>query len=209
MTTETLDPILVRNENVRRGRNLEYFTIGWNSLEAVVAIGAGLFAGSIALVGFGVDSVIESLSGAVLLWRLFAGEHREQLALKLVGVSFLLLAAYVAFDAGKSLLLREPPEASYIGIGLAFLSLLVMPVLARAKRRVAANLNSRALAADSRQTDICAYLSAILLFGLGLNALFGWWWADPVAGLIMIPIIAKEGFQALRGETCCDEGACE
>lgn len=209
MTTETLDPILVRNENVRRGRNLEYFTIGWNSLEAVVAIGAGLFAGSIALVGFGFDSVIESLSGAVLLWRLFAGEHREQLALKLVGVSFLFLAAYVAFDAGKSLLLREPPEASYIGIVLAFLSLLVMPVLARAKRQVAANLNSRALAADSRQTDICAYLSAILLFGLGLNALFGWWWADPVAGLIMIPIIAREGVQALRGETCCGEGACE
>ena len=208
MTTETCSPILARNANVRRGRNLEYLTIGWNSLEAVVAIGAGLLAGSIALVGFGVDSVIESLSGAVLLWRLFAGEHREQLALKLVGLSFLLLAAYVAFDAGKSLLFRESPEASYVGIGLAVLSLIVMPVLARAKRRVAANLNSRALAADSRQTDICAYLSAILLVGLGLNALFGWWWADPVAGLVMIPIIAKEGIEALRGETCCGEGAC-
>ena len=209
MTTETLDPILVRNENVRRGRNLEYFAIGWNSLEAVVAVGAGVFAASIALVGFGFDSVIESLSGAVLLWRLFAGEHREQLALRLVGVSFLLLATYVAFDAGKSLLYREPPEASYIGIGLAFLSLIVMPVLARAKRRVAANLNSRALEADSRRTDICAYLSAILLVGLGLNALFGWWWADPVAGLVMIPIIAKEGIEALRGETCCGDVACE
>ena len=208
MTTDTFDPILTRSANVRRGRNLEYLTIGWNSLEAVVAIGAGLLAGSIALVGFGVDSVIESLSGAVLLWRLFAGEHREQLALKLVGLSFLLLAAYVAFDAGKSLLFRESPEASYVGIGLAVLSLIVMPVLARAKRRVAANLNSRALAADSRQTDICAYLSAILLVGLGLNALFGWWWADPVAGLVMIPIIAKEGIEALRGETCCGEGAC-
>jgi divalent metal cation (Fe/Co/Zn/Cd) transporter len=208
MTTETFDPILARNENVRRGRNLEYLTIGWNSLEAVIAIGAGLLAGSIALVGFGVDSVIESLSGAVLLWRLFAGEHREELALKLVGVSFLLLAAYVAFDAGKSLLFREPPEASYVGIGLAALSLIVMPILARAKRRVAANLKSRALEADSRQTDICAYLSAILLVGLGLNVLFGWWWADPVAGLVMIPIIAKEGIEALRGETCCREGAC-
>ncbi|HXG85791.1 MAG TPA: cation transporter [Pyrinomonadaceae bacterium] len=208
MTNETLNPILARNANVRRGRNLEYLTIGWNSMEAVVAIGAGLLAGSIALVGFGVDSVIESLSGAVLLWRLFAGEHREQLALKLVGVSFLFLAAYVAFDAGKSLLFREPPETSYVGIGLAILSLIVMPVLARAKRRVAANLNSRALQADSRQTDICAYLSAILLFGLGLNALFGWWWADPVAALVMIPIIAKEGIEALRGETCCGEGAC-
>ena len=205
MSAEILTQESVRFANVRRGRKLEYITIGWNSLEAVVAIGAGLFAGSIALVGFGVDSVIESFSGAVLLWRLFAGEHAEQLALKLVGASFLLLAAYVAFDAGKSLLFREPPEESYVGIGLAALSLIVMPVLARAKRRVAANLNSRALAADSRQTDICAYLSAILLVGLGLNALFGWWWADPVAGLIMIPIIAKEGVEALRGETCCGE----
>lgn len=205
MSAEILTQESVRFANVRRGRKLEYITIGWNSLEAVVAIGAGLFAGSIALVGFGVDSVIESFSGAVLLWRLFAGEHREQLALKLVGASFLLLAAYVAFDAGKSLLFREPPEESYVGIGLAALSLIVMPVLARAKRRVAANLNSRALQADSRQTDICAYLSAILLFGLGLNALFGWWWADPVAALVMIPIIAKEGIEALRGETCCGE----
>ncbi len=180
MSAEILTQESVRVADVRRGRKLEYITIGWNSLEAIVAIGAGLFAGSIALVGFGVDSVIESLSGAVLLWRLFAGEQREELALKLVGVSFLFLAAYVAFDAGKSLLFREPPEASYVGIGLAVLSLLVMPVLARAKRRVTANLNSRALQADSRQTDICAYLSAILLFGLGLNALFGWWWADPL-----------------------------
>lgn len=208
MTTETLDPILARRANVRRGRNLEYLTIGWNSLEAVVAVGSGVIAGSIALVGFGFDSVVESLSGAVLLWRLFAGEHREKLALQLVGVSFLILAAYVAFDAGKSLFFRESPEASYIGIGLAILSLIVMPVLARAKRRVAAHLKSRALEADSRQTDICAYLSAILLVGLILNALFGWWWADPVAALVMIPIIAKEGVGALRGETCCGDAAC-
>ncbi len=203
MSAEVLTSESVRIADTRRGRKLEFFTVGWNSLEAVVAISAGVFAGSVALVGFGVDSVIESLSGAVLLWRLFAGEHREQLALKLVGASFLVLAAYVAFDAGKSLLLREPPDESYIGIGLAILSLLVMPVLARAKRQVAANLNSRALAADARQTDICVYLSAILLVGLALNALFGWWWADPLAGLVMIPIIAKEGIEALRGETCC------
>lgn len=205
MCAEILTQESVRFADVRRGRKLEYITIGWNSLEAVVAIGAGLFAGSVALVGFGVDSVIESLSGAVLLWRLFAGEHREQLALKLVGGSFLLLAAYVAFDAGKSLLFRELPEESYVGIGLAILSLIVMPILARAKRRVAVSLNSRALQADSRQTAICAYLSAILLVGLVLNVLFGWWWADPVAGLVMIPIIAKEGIEALRGETCCGE----
>lgn len=208
MSVNTLHPENLRAEHVQHGRRLEYVTIGWNSLEAIVAVGAGILAGSIALIGFGFDSVIESLSGAVLLWRLFAGEHAEQFALKLVGASFLILALYVALDAGKSLLLGEPPEASYVGIGLAILSLIVMPVLARAKRRTAAILNSRALAADSRQTDICAYLSAILLAGLGLNALFGWWWADPVAGLIMIPIIAKEGIEALRGETCCHDGAC-
>ena len=193
----------------RRGRNLEYLTIGWNSLEAVAAIGAGLLAGSIALVGFGFDSVIESLSGAVLLWRLTGSEVREKLALRLVGGSFLVLAAYVGFDAVKSLILREPPEASYIGIAIAALSLVVMPVLARAKRKVAASLNSRAMLADSRQTDICAYLSAILLGGLVLNALFGFWWADPVAALVMVPIIVKEGIEGLRGEHCgCNETTC-
>ena len=197
-----------RGNSIRRGKLLEYFTIGWNSLEAIIAVGAGVIAGSIALVGFGIDSVIEVSSGAILLWRLTSGEHREQLALKLVGVSFLALAAYVAFDAIKSLWFREPPEASYVGIALAAFSVVVMPILARAKRKVAANLNSRAMQADSRQTDICAYLSAILLVGLGLNALFGWWWADPVAALLMIPIIAKEGVEALHGETCCDGVAC-
>ncbi|MBA2502173.1 MAG: cation transporter [Pyrinomonadaceae bacterium] len=205
MSAEVLSQNIIRAHDVRRGRRLEYFTIGWNSLEAIVSIGAGVIAGSIALLGFGVDSVIETLSGAVLLWRLVSGEHREQIALRLVGVSFLLLAGYVAFDAVKSLLLRETPDASHVGIGLATLSLIVMPLLARAKRRVAVSLKSRALEADSRQTDICAYLSAILLAGLGMNALFGWWWADPVAGLVMIPIIAKEGIEALRGETCCAE----
>jgi divalent metal cation (Fe/Co/Zn/Cd) transporter len=202
-----------RRELVRRGRHLEYLTIGWNSLEALIAVAAGLVAGSVALVGFGVDSVIEVSSGAALLWRLHLDsperrERAEQVALKLVGVSFLALAAYVAFDAVKSLVRREAPEASYTGIALAALSLVVMPLLARAKRRVAAGLSSRALHADSRQTDICAYLSAILLGGLILNALFGWWWADPVAALVMVPIITKEGIEALRGEQCCDDDAC-
>ena len=188
----------------RRGRQLEYITIGWNSLEGIIAVGAGLVAGSIALVGFGFDSVIEVSSGAIILWRLASGEHREQLALRLVGISFIALAAYVAFDAGKSLIYRELPESSYVGIAIAALSLVVMPLLARAKRQVAAQLNSRAMHADSRQTDLCTYLSAILLGGLILNALAGWWWADPVAALIMVPIIAKEGVEALRGETCDD-----
>lgn len=192
---------------VRRGRSLEYFTIIWNCLESIVAIGSGLVAGSIALVGFGFDSLIESSSGVALLWRLRdgdKGEQREKTALKFVGVSFLLLAAYVAFDAIKALIEREAPRASYVGIGLAVLSLVVMPLLARKKRQVAALLNSRALHADSRQTDICAYLSAILLGGLLLNLFFGWWWSDPVAALVMVVIIAKEGVEALKGETCSD-----
>ncbi len=189
---------------VRRGRRLEYFTVGWNLLEAAVAIGAGLLAGSIALIGFGIDSLIETSSGTVLLWRLQEGkegEKRERRALRLVGISLLALAAYVAIYATKGLILKERPEESIIGMILAAASLVVMPILASAKRRVAARINSRALVADSHQTDICAYLSAILLVGLGLNALFGWWWADPVAALAMVPIIVKEGLGALRGET--------
>jgi len=169
-----------RAQSVRRGRILEYFTIGWNLLEAIVAVGSGILAGSVSLIGFGIDSLIESASAIVLLWRLRedeVGEKREKLALKLVGISFFLLAGYITFDAGKSLINTESPEVSYTGIVLAILSLVVMPLLARAKRRVAADIESRALTADSRQTDICAYLSAILLAGLGLNALFGWWWA--------------------------------
>ena len=192
---------LDRTRQLRHGRKLEYFTIGWNIFEAVIAIGAGWFAGSIALLGFGVDSVIESLSGSVLLWRLSSPAHdegREKIALKLVGVSFLILSAYVAFDAMKSLVSREAPDTSLVGIGLSITSLIVMPLLARAKRLSASRLKSRAMKADSRQTDLCAYLSAILLGGLILNALFGWWWADPVAALIMVPIIAHEGLEGLR-----------
>lgn len=207
MSAGTLNREATRAAVVRRGRRLEYVTIGWNSLEAAGALVAGLLAGSVALISFGFDSLIEVSSGAALLWRLHldAPEKRERaeaLALKLVGLSFLALAAYVLFDAVKSLIMREPPEASYLGIIISALSLLVMPLLARAKRRVAVALNSRAMKADSRQTDLCAYLSAILLGGLVLNAALGWWWADPVAALVMTPIIAREGIKALRGETC-------
>ncbi len=196
-----------RERDTRSGRRLEYFTLGWNVTEAAVAVTAGVLAGSVALVSFGADSVIESLSSLVLLWRLQPhepDENRERLALRLVGVCFLVLAAYVAFDAAHSLVRREQPETTFVGIGLAVVSLVVMPILARAKRHVAARLNSAALAADSRQTDLCAYLSAILLGGLALNAAFGWWWADPVAALIMVPIIIREGRQALRGVVCDD-----
>lgn len=196
-----------RQALLRRGRVLEILTLAWNAVEAVVAVGSGLLAGSTALVGFGVDSLIESTSGAILLWRLDdgeVGEAREEMALRLVGVSFLALAAWVGWDAFGALLGREAPAESLVGIGLAAVSLVVMPVLARAKRRVARGIGSRALEADSRQTELCAYLSAILLVGLGLNAALGWWWADPVAGLAMVPIIGREGLGALRGETCSD-----
>lgn len=204
MNTDTLNASGLHANYVRRGRLLEYITIIWNSLEGIIAVSAGIIAGSIALVGFGVDSVIEVSSGAIILWRLVSGEHREQIALKLVGVSFLALAAYITYDAVKSLWFRQAPETTYIGIAIAALSLVVMPFLAQAKRKVARQLNSNAMLADSRQTDLCAYLSAILLGGLILNAIFGWWWADPTAALVMVPIIAKEGFGALRGETCDD-----
>jgi len=193
---------------IQHAKRLEYLTVGWNSLEGIIAILSGLLAGSIALVGFGFDSVIEVSSGIILLWRLnFKGsrEDEEQIearAAKLVGVSLIALALYVLYDASKSLISRQPPETSFVGIALAILSLIVMPILARAKRRAAARIASRALVADSRQTDICAYLSAILLVGLILNALLGWWWADPVAALIMLPIIIREGAEALRGEIC-------
>jgi divalent metal cation (Fe/Co/Zn/Cd) transporter len=203
-----------RVDLVRRGRQLEYFTIIYNSLEGLVALVAGLIAGSIALVGFGFDSLIEVTSGAVLLWRLYtdANEARrervEAVSLRIVGVLFLVLAVYVSYDSVKSLLQREAPNESLPGIVLAALSLIVMPLLVRAKRKVARGINSSALMADSKQTELCTYLSAILLGGLLLNALFGWWWADPVAALIMVPIIAKEGIEALRGETCCDDPAC-
>ena len=173
-----MNPTNDRQLQLRTGRRLEYFTLGWNLTEAAVAVGAGVFAGSIALIGFGVDSLIESLSGGILLWRLHwtkTDESRERLAHRLVGISFFLLALYVGFEGAKSLLRHEKPETSVVGIVLSIVSLIVMPLLARAKRRVAAKIDSRALYADSRQTDICAYLSAILLGGLLLNVLFGWW----------------------------------
>ena len=195
-----------RVEQVRRVVRLEYFTIGYNSLEGLIALVAGFMAGSVALVGFGFDSVIEVTSGAALVWRFGSdthGEQRESTTLRIVGVCFVALAAYVGYDGLRSLLLRELPDRSMPGVILAAVSLVVMPLLARAKRRVAGTIASTALTADARQTEFCTYLSAILLGGLLLNALFGLWWADPLAGLVMAPIIAKEGFDALRGKTCC------
>jgi divalent metal cation (Fe/Co/Zn/Cd) transporter len=194
---------------VRRGRRLTWATIAYNSVEAVLSVGAGLLAGSVALVGFGFDSLIELTAGVAGLWRLRSDaspverERSERIAVRVIGVCFLLLAAYVTTDALRTLFGRARPEESVVGIAVAAASLVVMPLLARAKRRVAAQLASRALTAEARQTQICFYLSAILLGGLGLRALFGWWWADPAAGLLMTPLIAWEGLEAVRGRNAC------
>lgn len=205
-----LDGTEERRAQIRRGRLLEYFTVGYNSLEGVIAIASGVLAGSIALVGFGFDSAIEVISGLALLWRLHGDadesrrERMEKRALRIVGVSFFILGAYVTFDAVKALVRREAPEESIVGIVLAAVSVVVMPLLVRAKRRVARSIGSAALNADAMQTQICTYLSAILLGGLVLNAAAGWWWADPLAALVMVPIIVKEGWESVRGEHCDD-----
>jgi divalent metal cation (Fe/Co/Zn/Cd) transporter len=194
----------------RQGRRLEYFTIAWNSVEGLVGIAAGALAGSVSLMGFGVDSFIEVTSGTALLWRMSGDadrclrERREALTLKIVGVCFLALAAYVGSEAALQLWSRDAASPSKAGIALAAVSLVAMPLLSRAKRRVARELGSGAMHADARQTQFCAYLSAILLGGLLLNAVAGWWWADAVAALLMTPIIAREGIAGLRGEACCD-----
>jgi len=204
--------ILERPVVVRRGRRLEYFTIAWNTLEGLVAVIAGAVTGSVSLVGFGIDSFIEVTSGSALLWRMSvdADEHRrernERRALQIVGVCFLCLAAYITYESAADLWSKRAPEHSIPGILLACVSLVVMPLLSRAKRKVGRALSSAAMHADAKQTEFCTYLSAVLLAGLMLNAFFGLWWADPVAGLTMVPIIAKEGIEGLQGKgrnDCC------
>jgi divalent metal cation (Fe/Co/Zn/Cd) transporter len=202
---------LERPKLIRRGLQLAYFTIVWNSLEALIALVSGFIAGSVALVGFGLDSLVEVTSGGALLWRLHQDDESrrewvERTALRIVGACFVLLAVYVAYDSVSTLFTREAPKRSVPGILLAAVSLIVMPMLARAKRRVATSIGRAAMSADAKQTEFCTYLSAILLGGLLSNALFGWWWADPIAGLIMVPIIGKERTGALRGKSCCSGG---
>jgi divalent metal cation (Fe/Co/Zn/Cd) transporter len=201
---------ITREVIARRGKRLEYFTIAWNCLEGLVALIAGALVGSISLVGFGIDSFIEVTSGVTLLWRMAvdsneqARERSERISLRIVGVCFLVLAAYIAYESLSDLIGRRPPERSIPGIVLACVSLVVMPLLSRAKKKVGNDLGSAAMHADAKQTDFCVYLSAILLLGLVLNAALGWWWADPVSALIMVPLIAKEGVEAMNGERCCD-----
>src|SRR6266481_48118 len=202
--------VLERPAVVRHGRRLEYFTIGWNALEGLVAVIAGAIAGSVSLIGFGIDSFIEVTSGSVLLWRMSVDadvhrrERNERRSLQIVGVCFLCLAAYIAYESATDLWSKRAPKHSVPGIVLACVSLVVMPLLSRAKRRVGRSLGSGAMHADAKQTEFCTYLSAILLAGLVVNAIFGLWWADSVAGLIMVPIITKEGIEGLQGKACKD-----
>ena len=201
---------LIRQAVAERGKRLEYFTIAWNCLEGLVALIAGGLAGSISLVGFGIDSLIEVISGATLLWRMIVDaeeqtrERNEKISVRIVGTCFLALSAYIAYESAADLISIKAPEHSIPGIILACVSLVVMPILSRAKKRVGKELSSAAMNADAKQTDFCVYLSAILLAGLLLNAALGWWWADPAAALIMVPVVAKEGFDTVKGKSCCD-----
>jgi cation diffusion facilitator family transporter len=190
----------------RRGLRLEWFTVAWNVVEAVVAIAAGLIVGSVALVGFGADSGIEVISAVTLLWRLYragpnanAEEHgaAEKRALYLVAATFFLLAAYITYEAVRALASGEGPENSTVGLVLSVISLVIMPVLAYGKQRTGREMGSRALQADAVETWVCSYLSLALLAAVGLNAAFGWWWADPVGALAMLPVVLWQGWETL------------
>lgn len=189
---------------VRRGLLLNYATLGYNVLEAIVAIIAGVLAGSIALLGFGLDSVVEVTSSVAAQWRLRADidELRrarvEWIARRIIGWSFLALAAYVCYESIMTLWERRVPDRSILGVAILLLSVIVMPWLASRKRQVAKELSSKALEAEAKQTSLCAYLSVIALAGVGLNTLLGWWWADPVAAMGMVPIITIEGLEGVR-----------
>lgn len=202
-----------RRTQLDHALRLEYLTLGWNLVEGVVAVIAALGSGSIVLLAFGIDSFVESASAVILIWRLGAErrmvdphaiEQLDRRAHRLVGATLFALAAYVLVDASWSLFHQERPRPSFVGIGLTLVSALVMMWLARAKRRAARKLGSRALEADSFQTTACWWLSVISLAGMGLNAAFGWWWADPVAALGMVPLIVHEAREAWRGDDCCD-----
>ncbi|OLZ61668.1 cobalt transporter [Amycolatopsis keratiniphila subsp. nogabecina] len=189
----------------RRVRLLVAATITYNVVEAVVAISAGTIASSTALIGFGLDSVIEVASAAAVAWQ-FSGkdpEARERTALKVIAVSFFALAAYVTVESVRTLFGADPAEHSPVGIVLAAVSLLVMPFLSYAQRRAGRELGSASAVADSKQTLLCTYLSGVLLVGLLLNSLFGWHWADPVVALVIAAVAIKEGREAWRGEHCC------
>ncbi len=190
----------------RRARLLASGGNGWHLIEFAIAVGAGIAAGSVALVGFGIDSVIEALAGGVIVW-LFSGgsgssQTAERRALQLIAASYAILVAYIGVEATRDLLGSQHPEVIWVGIGLAAFTALTMPLLALAKRRVGHGLGSSATVSEAAQNQICAYLSIALLVGLLANALAGWWWADPAAALVIAAVAAKEGVDAWRGESC-------
>jgi divalent metal cation (Fe/Co/Zn/Cd) transporter len=192
----------------RRARTLAWGGIAWHFIEFAIAVGAGIAAGSIALIGFGADSLIESVAGFVVIW-LFTGRRlhsdtAERRAQQLIAASFFVLAAYVGVEAIRTLVQGDHPEASWVGIGLAAVTAPTMPLLALAKRRVGSKLGSSATVKEGAQNMVCAYLSAALLVGLLANALAGWWWADPAAALVIAAVAVKEGRESWRGEGCCD-----
>lgn len=189
----------------QRAQLLAAASVSYNLIEAVIAITAGLVAGSVALVGFGLDSVVEVSSGLIILWqfRHRLPESREQQALRLMALSFFALAAYVSFESVRALATGADPDTSWVGIALAAASLAIMPFLSWAQRRTGKALGSNAVVADSTQTLLCTYLSAVLLAGLVLNATMGWSWADPIAGLVIAGVALREGLEAWRGEGCC------
>jgi divalent metal cation (Fe/Co/Zn/Cd) transporter len=201
---------LERDRWVRRARLLAWVGLGWHAIEAAVAIGAGVVASSIALVGFGADSLVEALAGIVVIWRFASArsmsEDAETRAQRLIGVSFFAIGVYVGIEAIRTLVTRDHPEVSAVGLVLSAITLLTMPPLAKAKQRVAEKLASSATASEGRQNMLCAYLSAALLVGLGGNALFGWWWLDPLTALVIAGVALKEGREAWRGDgcECCD-----
>jgi divalent metal cation (Fe/Co/Zn/Cd) transporter len=198
---------------VTRALRLEYFTVGWNVVEGVVAVTAALLAGSVALLGFGIDSFVECASALVMIWRLRAEQNQrlsderldaiEHRARRLVAASLFLLAAYVTFDGAVTLFTGDEPAFSPVGVALLALSIAVMLWLARAKRKLARELGSSALEADAFQTTACWWLSVAALIGVGLNGLLGWWWADPVAALVIALLVAREGWGAWNGDACC------
>jgi divalent metal cation (Fe/Co/Zn/Cd) transporter len=199
-------PAFERGALVRKAKSLAWLGLAWHLIEAAVAIAAGIVAGSVALIGFGADSIVEAIAAIVLVWR-FAGarslsEEAERRAQKLIGASFYLIAAYVAVDATRTLVAGDHPEVSWVGIVLAAITVATMPPLARAKARVGHKLHSAATTSEGRQNMLCAYLAVALLAGLGANALFGLWWLDPVAAFVIVGVAVKEGMEAWRGEGC-------
>jgi divalent metal cation (Fe/Co/Zn/Cd) transporter len=210
-TLPTVDPsvaVAPPPGTVGRARRLAWIGIGWHVVEAAIALAAGIAAGSIALIGFGADSLIETAAGLIVVWRFAASRvdspSAEKLAQRLIAASFAVLAAYIAVEAVRGLLVADHPDASWVGIGLAAVTLVAMPVLARAKDRVGNQLHSSATVSEGRQNLLCAYLSAGLLVGLGANALLGWWWADPVTALGIAAVAMYESRESWRGNACCD-----